>query len=381
MKPNKILLSSIIFVLSFAVYAVTAAPDVTFTDAGELAGVCVTLGIAHPTGYPLFVLLGHLWYFLPLPVSEIYSLNLFVGVLTAISSVVFFYIILSIYEYMETRSKKKLHQTSLNLMAFAASLAYSFASTIWAQGVALEVYSLQLLMFNLIILQIIKATTNKQKSEKHFFLAALLIGLGFANHMTTILIVPAVLFLFFKNPGEKPEFSSSKFFLLLTLLLPLLIGLSLYLYLPLRAATGPEFNWGGVSRGLDKFLYHVQGKQYQIWMFTGSDAIAKNFKIFIEILLYQVGWLGFIPFLYGLYTSYRKAGSLFIFLILLITVCLFYSFNYSIHDIESYFSLTFISILIFMAIGIYGISKINFKYAAIFFCYSGYLLANKSFAE
>lgn len=367
MKPNKTLFASVIFILSFAVYAITAAPGVTFTDSGELAAVCVTLGIAHPTGYPLFILLGHFWSLLPLPFSEIYSLNLFVGVLTAMSSVVFFFIMLSIFDYMESRTKKKLYPISLMLMAFATSLAYSFAATIWAQGVAIEVYSLQLLIFNLIIFVVIKATTSKQKNEKHFFLAALLIGLGFANHMTTVLVIPAVLFLFFKNPGEQLKFSSSKFILLLSLFIPLLVGLSLYIYLPLRSATGPEFNWGDVSRGLDKFLYHVMGKQYQVWMFTGEESIAKNLKIFIEILPAQLGWLGFVPFAFGLYKSFRSAGSIFVFLLLLIVVCLFYALNYSIHDIEAYFSLAFIAILIFAGIGIYGISKINFKYAAIFF--------------
>lgn len=252
-------------------------------------------------------------------------------------------------------------------MAFVTSLAYSFAATVWAQGVAIEVYSLQLLIFNLIIFVMIKATTSKQKNEKRFFLTALLIGLGFANHMTTVLVLPAVLFLFFKNPGEQLKFSSSKFILLLILFIPLLVGVSLYLYLPLRSATGPEFNWGDVSRGWDKFLYHVMGKQYQVWMFTGEESIAKNLKIFIDVLPAQVGWLGFIPFAFGLYKSYRTAGSIFVFLLLLIVVCLFYALNYSIHDIEAYFSLAFIAVLIFVGIGIYAISEINFKYAAIFF--------------
>ena len=367
-KHSKTLFSLIIFFLSYTVYVLTAAPGVTFTDSGELAGVCVTLGIAHPTGYPLFVLLGHLWTFLPLPYSFIYSLNLFVGMLTALSSVVFFRVLLLIFNYFETKEKrKKINPNSLMLIGFASAMTYSYATTIWAQGVALEVYSLQLLVFNLIIHEIFKASSKKENSEMHYFVGVLFIGLGFSNHMTTLLVLPAVIFLFFKNPGEKPELAPNKFALLLMLIIPLFVGLSLYLYLPLRAAINPEFNWGWVSRSWDKFIYHVQGKQYQIWMFSDSSYILINLKKFINLVPYQLGWIGIVPFLYGLYRSFKLSGSMFIFLLLLIVSCLVYSLNYSIHDIDSYFSLAFIAILIFMAIGIYGLAQINYKYVALFF--------------
>ena len=48
----------IAFLLSFLLYLRTAAPHVTFIDSGELAAVASSLGVAHPTGYPLFTLIG-----------------------------------------------------------------------------------------------------------------------------------------------------------------------------------------------------------------------------------------------------------------------------------------------------------------------------------
>ena len=47
--------------LVFVTYAITMAPGLMYTDSGELAAACTTLGVAHPTGYPLFTLLGHVW--------------------------------------------------------------------------------------------------------------------------------------------------------------------------------------------------------------------------------------------------------------------------------------------------------------------------------
>ena len=55
-----------VFLISFIVYLQTMAPSVPNIDGGELATVCATLGIAHPTGYPLFTLIGYLFAHLPI---------------------------------------------------------------------------------------------------------------------------------------------------------------------------------------------------------------------------------------------------------------------------------------------------------------------------
>jgi uncharacterized membrane protein len=63
-------------------YLLTAAPGVQYTDSGELAAACTTFGVAHPTGYPLFTLLGHVWTLLPWS-SPISGLNILAALLVA----------------------------------------------------------------------------------------------------------------------------------------------------------------------------------------------------------------------------------------------------------------------------------------------------------
>ena len=414
LKSSKAFYSSASFIITFIVYIITTAPDLTFTDAGELACVCATLGIAHPSGYPLFSILGYLWSLIPLPISTIHSLNIFAGFLTAASVAVFYFVISFVLEIVEKKfgnlnkkvqfkktvktphtksgikesliikekySEKKsdnehpqLTQTKhgikgqdgILLISFALSLLYGFADTIWAQAVGIEVYSLHLLMINLIIFTFLKATFSDAQAQKYFWLASFLLGLSFTNHLTTILLVPALLFMYFKLPGEPFAFNKERFKALAILLIPLLIGLSLYIYMPVRSSTLPEFNWGWVHRSFSKFLYHLQGKQYQIWMFSGEN-VGRNILLFFSLVPYQVAWVGLIPFFYGLYVSFRISKELFWFLILLIITCLIYSVNYSIHDIDSYFNTAFFSILIITGIGVFSFVRKSPKYFPIIF--------------
>lgn len=395
MKINrdKIFLS-LSFLIPFFVYIITAAPDVTFTDSGELAGAAVTLGVPHPTGYPLFTILGFLWSLLPLPFSKIYSLNLFSGLLTSISSLVFFLLIKSIFQHLpdltqsyhpvipkrgqksnrKTPILKKLNENDILLLSLISALFYSFAFTIWSQATYIEVYSLQILIINLIILFLIKGTFEQDNKARYFLLTAMMLGLGFTNHMSTIMLVPAFIFIFFKQPGEPWDFSASRIKFGLLLLLTFILPLSLYIYLPLRSSSLPEFNWGWVHRGFDYFLYHVQGKQFQEWMgFTkilkaifGSSDIGlsatlkevseiwnKNSEIFFKLLPGQLAWLGILPLSVGFYVTYKVNKTFFFFLALVIIFCIAFAFNYPIHDIDSYFSTAYIGLIIFSSIGLY----------------------------
>jgi len=75
----------------FIVYLFTLAPSVVQIDSGELAAVQATLGIAHPTGYPLFTIIGYIFSLIPLPFTIIYQLNLLAAVFCSAGIAVFVY--------------------------------------------------------------------------------------------------------------------------------------------------------------------------------------------------------------------------------------------------------------------------------------------------
>lgn len=355
-----------LFIISIVIYFITANPGLGFTDSGELASVCALLGIAHPTGYPLFTLLGHIWTFIPHSVPLIQILNYFAGFLTSLSVVCFYFTLLELFKILDFKNlNHEENQTSNKWIALISSFTYAFALTIWGQAGAIEVYPLHILFINIILLFFLKSFSFKEKKERYLLLTAFLLGLSFTNHLTTVLLLPAVLLLFLYPPNQEFSLNKNKFQFLLLLIIPFILSITLYLFLPARSSTLPEMNWGWVHRGLDKFLYHVQGKQYQVWMFSGEN-VSENIGKYFAALPMQLGILGLIPMLFGFYYTFKKSKQIFWFLIALVLVCFFYSINYSIHDIESYFLTGYIGLIIFAAIGLVFLYEKNKKILPFF---------------
>lgn len=354
MKKYDVLVSLGIFALACIVYFFTAAPGLMFTDSGELAAACSLLNVAHPTGYPLFTLQGHIWTMInPLP-RDITWLNLLAGVYTA-TSVWFF------YGWMRTLPEilklPRLSGKAEYIVPAVGAAAYAFALTIWMQATTIEVYSLQLLIFTSCLYFFFKALSSEgSQSRRYLLVSGLTVGLGFANHGTTVLLIPGLLFLFFKRPGERFNFSKERFRMLLLILIPVLMGIALYLYLPIRSAMSPPINWGEVHRGTDKFFYHVLGKQYSVMMFTGVEAVKTNLSKFFSLLPYQLGFVGILSAIAGMIYCFKKSGTVAWFFIVIFVTCLFYALNYDIHDIDAYFSLAFIVLLAFSFLGLYALA-------------------------
>lgn len=67
-------------ILIFLIYLTTIAPTILQIDAGELTAVQALAGIAHPTGYPLFTMIGYLFSKIPLPFSTAFQLNILAAI-------------------------------------------------------------------------------------------------------------------------------------------------------------------------------------------------------------------------------------------------------------------------------------------------------------
>lgn len=365
--------SALSFLIPFIVYYNTTNPYLTFTDNGELMAVCVTLGVAHPTGYPLFTILGYLWSLLPLCSSKIFQMNIFAAFWIALASLLIFFTSVSLFKILHTQviSKKKkplpndYSPLEYYFLAFISALSFAFGREIWSQATSLEVYSLQLFIFSLILwLSFELIRLNFQTNL--LYLLVFILGLGFSNHLTTVLIIPSILFLIFFRPDENIFFARLSLKSLLTLILPFLLGTSLYFYLLIRSNQFPIFNWGWVSRSFDKFFYHISGKQYRVWMFSSTDAISTNLNKFLTDLPFEFAYIGLLIISIGLIFLFFRQRYILIYLSLAFSTCLVYSLNYQIHDIETYFSLAFVVLFVLFSAGLYFIWEKSKKISLVF---------------
>ena len=363
----------------FVVYLTTLAPSVVEIDSGELAAVQCTLGIAHPTGYPLFTILGYLFHLIPLPFSKIYQLNFLTSIWCSLGVGVFVYtsklVLDNINSFIpkkitvqtkketkkgkgkQIRSKKDLAEVEIPeikryIGAVLGGLILAFSKTFWFQSTSVEVYSLQIFLFNLILFFLIKAYLHKNDNDKIKFrnpwiLFAVILALGFANHMTTLFLLPGIAYLYFdKNKFNKN--SLLRIGLMLCIFFPVLI--LIYSYLPIRASQNPVLDWGNPDN-LTRFFRHVEGDQYHVWLFSSTAAAKKQLSYFISNLPDEFIVSLFIC-LVGLITSFFKARKFFFFVLITFLFTVLYAINYDIKDIDSYFILAYISLAFFAVFGI-----------------------------
>ena len=337
-KPE-IISAFLLWLIVFVVYLNTLSPSVGFIDSGELASVAMLLGIAHPTGYPLFTMLARLFSIIPIPVEEILRLNIFSALLTSMAATVFFFLLLELLEY-----EKKERRHSAIIASVTASLALAFSRTFWFQGLAIEVYSLHVLLICTVMYLFVKGV--KTGGSRWWLLFAYMVGLSFTNHLTTILLAPALLYWFF----AEHRFTKNAFTKIAVLTIPFLAGLSAYLYLPVRAAQQPLFNWGN-PQSVERLWWHVTGKQFRVFMFTSGDAAKKQLNYFFNNLPNEYFILFLVLATAGFFILLFSDRKKFIFVSLLFVSCIAYSINYDIHDIDSYFLLAFIAMAMFIGIG------------------------------
>ncbi len=357
----------LVSMFAFIVYLKTLAPSVTFIDSGELAAVACTLGIAHPTGYPLFTLLG--WFFSRLPIAseEILRLNIMAAFFCAVGVFIFYhlnhFVLSGIFGQRAALRLKKGENPSLavRVSSAGAALLLAFSETYWSQAISVEVYSLHVLFLSLVTYSFFKAVYDDawntgedglRQSNAWWYIFAFTLGLSFTNHMTTILLAPAFLYLYFATQ----RFDASSWKRIVRMIVPFLIGFSVYLYLPFQASQSPSMNWGNPVT-LEKFLWHWTGKQYRVWIFSSTEAAGRQFKYFVESLPYEFAYVGLILALIGVMFFWRANRKVAITVLLLFFGCVFYSINYDIHDIDSYFLLAYFCVPLLAGAGLLALYR------------------------
>jgi len=218
-------------------YIVTLAPTTAFWDTSEYIATSHILGIPHPPGNPLFVVLGRAWEVLlaPLGLSVAVRINLFSTAMGALAHGFWF---LVVHHVLRHFSKDRIFPLA---GAFTAVLVSATAFTVWNQSnVNEKVYTVSL--FTIAILSWLafhwRENLGKGKDDNLLVLMVFILALSVGNHLMAFLAAPALgIFILMIHPRTLLNFR-----LYLAAAVALFLGLSIHLFLPLRAALDPLIN-------------------------------------------------------------------------------------------------------------------------------------------
>ncbi|MFA5779573.1 MAG: DUF2723 domain-containing protein [Elusimicrobiota bacterium] len=320
----------ITFLTSFGLYLFTMCPTVYSGDSGELTTACSVLGIAHPPGYPLYVLFGKI-FTLIIPFGNIaYRINLMSAFFGALSCWMV-YLIVKESEQKWTKvneSKSSFHFLSLPFTALITALFLAFSNSLWSQSTMAEVYSLNSFFVALIIYFLL---VNHSR-QNYSLLVIFLLGMGLGNHHTLVLSIPGIVYLILqrekvKRSEDKNTFSFSLSYFL-TFLLFFILGFSVYLFMIVRSQQNPIADWDN-PENITNFLKVVFRTGYGGVMHLeekGGLLIRPLTLLFSQLFEYIKNVVsaftvfGFLLGIFGLAVQYKKEKKYFWFLFLIFII-------------------------------------------------------------
>ena len=219
-----------------ALYVLTLAPTTAMWDASEYITAAYTLGIPHPPGNPLFVLLGRVATLLPFG-SIAVRVNLLAAASSAVAAAIWFLVAERVLaQWFELRWPRLVG-------ASLAALLSATAFTVWNQSVVNEkVYTVSLAFFAIVswLTVLWCDDPDGRRADRLLVLIAYLIGLGYANHPAGFLVAPAVgVAVLARRPRTVLRWR-----LVAAALLALALGLTPFALEPIRAAHHPALNEG-----------------------------------------------------------------------------------------------------------------------------------------
>ncbi|MCL5019901.1 MAG: DUF2723 domain-containing protein [Patescibacteria group bacterium] len=289
------------------------------------------LGVPHPPGSPLYILVGRVMSFIPF-LDYGLRVNLIAAIVSAFTILLLFLTIVRLIKEWRGEPQSVEDKIILNASAIIGALAFTFSDTFWFNAVEAEVYSAAM-FFTALVLYLILLWMDAYKdyhSIRYLVLIFYLMGLSLGIHLESFLVVPTI-FLLVWFTDKKIFFRYDLWFLLIIFVI---IGYSTYLSIYIRANLNPPINennpdtWDGMMKYLNREQYGSESMilgifkraapfwEYQLkkmffryftWQYIGRGATIGPDGYIVENLSFN-GLYG-LPFLLGLIGFYHHLKS------------------------------------------------------------------------
>lgn len=296
MRLRTLLPAPLLGVLAFFFYRFTAATDILPGDPGEFQFTLPLAGVSHPTGYPLYHILGWYWerFFSTNPAQ---GANYFSALWGGVAVSLFY---LLCYKVLQGIGERPRWRGATVWLATLTTLLFAMNPTFRSQAVIAEVYTLHAALVAALLLA--SVVHGEGGSGGMAWLPALVLGLGLTHHLTIVLMLPAVLlYLAWTQPES---LTPGK---LLRTLPFLLLPLLLYLYIPLRAPASPWLTLRlTTTRALSLFddsvlgnLRFMLGTGFASALHTPGEAL-RQIPASLALFVQHFSWPGILLILLGI---------------------------------------------------------------------------------
>jgi hypothetical protein len=323
--------------LVLMLYLKTLAPGVLYyqrpvlMDAAMLEVHAYTLGVTHPTGYPTYLLLTHLFTYLPFG-DVAYRVNLASAVYAAVAVLLVYVVGLLL--------------TGRVVAAGTGALAFGVGAIFWSVAIIAEVYTLNVLFVGLVIATLL--LWRKRRQDRYLLLAAFLMGLSLTNHLTSGLLVPAgALFVALVDRHKLADLR-----LVLKGAVLFVVGLAPYIYLPVRAAADPALKEADPT-SLGRFLGFVSGSELQGGYLSLHPAdFAGGLIVFGAYLAREFYWVLLLVGALGLWAMVRRDRPAAAMTVALCVGWVLHASAYNIHDFFLYFIPAYMIVGLWISVGV-----------------------------
>ena len=203
------IIAALVFLISLVQFLLTAQVSVSFWDPGELSAASYALQVPHPPGGPLFLLVGRIFYMLPILGNIGFRMNT-LSVLASAFSVLFLYLVsVRLINHYKKRSPESLVDAlGTYLSAAIGALALSFCDTFWFNGGESNYFAASSFLFTSItwLMMVWQEKADMPDNGRYLLLMAYLVGLSAGVHLMSVLaIVPVVMVVVFRKYAEDDE--------------------------------------------------------------------------------------------------------------------------------------------------------------------------------
>jgi len=285
-EPEHTVLAALSFLIPFIVYLITIAPTVSFWDCGEFIACSKILGVPHPPGAPLYILIGKLFTFLIFIKDVALRVNLFSALASAATVLIIYLTLVRLIKERKGYPDETENKIIVYSGAFIGALSFAFTDSFWFNAVEAEVYAFSMLLTTLMFwLALLWMDTHKNyKSLRFLIFIMYLIGLAADVHLLGLLVIPSVILLIYFT--EKDLFARADIWIMVPILS--VVAYSLYIMLFIRSGQNPPIdennpeNWKNI-------VYYLKREQYGQWSILQRQAPLWAYQI-KKMFIRYFGW-------------------------------------------------------------------------------------------